>query len=533
MHAQGKPVVINVRICSQFNDFLAKKGLAPDFEIVGEGITEPLPAHRILVASACTWFSDELSKPANQISPANPTKLPQIRLPENPDRLFRDFLEILYTGKVTVEDSNILGLLKIASFYGAPKYRDIFRHFLHVSLDRVQAHIPAVYRTLVDFARKLVEWDLEDDGVLLAPILASGPPLALTSSPERATLFSALSPRIFAELLTYAPYPTWPVNDLMQLIEQYLYEEQQGKPVLRYQLSPTEKASLAKLIDWGASDDFRLFGKFHCGWVPDDIAAPRLAALLEKRDVVLNKIARSTKTIPQISPWYIATGLCACGSGTVTRAFNVPIFRFIRTLGMSGEGINPLQWRLLKVSSTGTSVEVKKPGAGNDAARVPLFPPENLFSRDKYFLAYRKEKCAPPEVRFEFPKPIGITVCGAIVDTNPRQPGDIKRLQQLPGAAGAARTKPSPEKLTFKFDKASVDVPIDPQGRSPLPVDNQGHPQIADAYGLYFHELQPVQTTAFSVAFSHGEAKAHRVARLSYVELNGEFVAEYPPKYDK
>jgi hypothetical protein len=520
MAARIRPVSISVRICSKFQEYRTTPGLNPDFEIVGEGIHEPLAAHRILVASACTWFRDELAKPENQDSS---TKLPQIRIPENPDHLFRDFLDILYTGKVTVEDCNILGLLKIASFYGAPKYRDIFRHFLHVSLDRVQAHVPAVYRTLVDFSHKLVKWGLEDDGVLLAPILAAGPPISLRPSSEKAALFGALSPRIFAALLNHGPYPSWSAEDKLTIIEQFLYEEQQGKAVLRYELSSTAKASLANLIDWGKPDEtFRLFGKFHCGWVPDEIAAPRLCLLLEKREVVLKKILRVTADIPAISPWYVASGLCACGTGTVSTHFTVPIFSFLSTFGMGGKGVNPLDWRLLAVSSVRPSAVVKE---------APIFPPENLFTPDKYYLAYRKDPKSCPAVSFRWAAGIALNVRGVIVDTNPRQPADIKRLQQLPGTAGAKRVKPSAEKIVLKFDRAEVIVPIDGDGRTPEPKDSSGGLLPPDDFGNRFYDMKTeAKTTTLAVLFSHGEIKAHRVARLSRVELQGEFLPQCPPQ---
>jgi hypothetical protein len=83
-----------------------------------------LPAHKIVLAARCTYFKSKFCGDWKDGSSeiANFT--------EFSENSMKEFLKYIYTGKLKIDISNLMGILKIASFLGMDDISKSYKNFL-------------------------------------------------------------------------------------------------------------------------------------------------------------------------------------------------------------------------------------------------------------------------------------------------------------------------------------------------------------------------------------------------------------------
>jgi hypothetical protein len=528
-------VVISQRVPPKFNAFQQEEGLKGDIDVVADGAR--LPAHRILLARHSNWFHRELQKPEYQ--PGNGSR-PAVQLQGNLYGQFPQFLNLLYTGQLILDDNNIIPLLCISVLYEFPEYERIFRHFLASAFvsafDRSQAKsseadAAALYETVLTYAKRLAEANLDDQGAIAKFVALSKVDLTdpNCSTATKNHLYDSLSPLQFTQLLKQPRYEPLDPGRKITLISEYLDELHTSDRDRRPVITDTVKTTLASLFDWSKAD-YTNFLDLPFTWVPDTYAAPLLLQILKRRSNRLNQLS-NRKTAATVRPWFIASYLHFSASRDGRPEF--PIIGYLSSLGLGRRVLDPVEWRLVAIGSNVKDGALKiTPPKG--PVETP-FATSGLLSKDRYFLAFRDDKLTP-EVWFDFGQ-AGFEVKALRLSTLANKPDDVKRLQELP-------TGPHAPKYGWRnvhlIAKASANS--EEQHGYRLPVE-KGQGGFGDDFPNVTEPRNFKDTAYIAVRFSllapgDGEEdpkKLHileskldlannRVARLSEFEVKGVFL---------
>jgi hypothetical protein len=84
----------------------------PGTEASQQGLYVEIPAHKIILAARCPYFQTKFCGDWRD-GKDNIANFEEFS--ENP---MKEFLKYIYTGKLIIDISNIMGILKIASFLG-------------------------------------------------------------------------------------------------------------------------------------------------------------------------------------------------------------------------------------------------------------------------------------------------------------------------------------------------------------------------------------------------------------------------------
>jgi len=90
-----------------------------------------IPAHRIVLAARCPYFQSKFCRDWKDGQSA------EAAFPEFSEHSMKEFLRYIYTGKLKVELTSIMGVLKIASFLGVESLMAACKHFLSSGLFNV------------------------------------------------------------------------------------------------------------------------------------------------------------------------------------------------------------------------------------------------------------------------------------------------------------------------------------------------------------------------------------------------------------
>jgi hypothetical protein len=376
--SSGPSVVTRkTRILSNISEFLTTQAYIDLKLISGDKV---YLAHRVHLASVCSWFATELAKPENALSPASSDVL-ELTLPENRDNSFGLFLDVIYTGRAQITVDNIAPLLHTALFYGAPSYVEMFRFFLDTFSQE---------RDLLNIFQRLDRLGLSTEALRFVPKLARGL-TDLLASPGKAAftledLYNSISPIVFAAILK-SPEFVVAVPDRDDLLARLTDDYYDAFVKSGRTLSDSDRVALGSTIDWGNEDNLAiirpLFARHKCEWLPADTSLTLLNAVLKARTITLRNARRATSSIKgTTSRWFIAGWLHTVRTAVVLRQPRFKLLNFISTLGQVVPPIDPAKYGFVNVSSRGQILG-------------PLYGPCQIFQPGRYFLGFASTTDVP------------------------------------------------------------------------------------------------------------------------------------------
>jgi hypothetical protein len=378
MAASLSPTVTRFkRVTSHFDEFRKANGFV---DLVLTSGSETYPAHRIYLASSCTWFATELSKPENALPPdfSDPLKL---ALPFNPEGRFGQFLEFLYTGKAVVPAAHLPELLAISLYYQATAYVEMFRFFLHQQADQpnLLARIAALDRLgIADEAAFSVPHLAEGLAKLLSG--AADPPFQLSE------VYAAIPPQLLAAILNHKQLAEFRKDStaLISLLDDYYAVCVHAGRVL----TQAQREALASTHNWADAEALvvnrSLFAEHACEWLPAELSTELQSAVLKQRRATLANFQKEIGTIgPSVSQWYVAAWVRKLRSAQAARRRpHQDVIEFMSTIGGLVKPIDPHRYGFLKVE-----------GFGNPLGA--LYSAEKIFEPDRYFLALASPREVP------------------------------------------------------------------------------------------------------------------------------------------
>lgn len=378
---------VSVRLTPQIETFRKEQYFCDAIIVSGNDRFE---CHRILLARHCQWFLREfLAHPPEGMEPTT------ITIPVNPSGIFSTFLNVLYTGEVTVDVYNLPLLLKMSVFYESPEFTAIFRYFLKRA---------ATEQTFLHFARILSELDLVEDALSLAPADA-----------KEATPFLAEHYSNYLKWSRRQPWelkgvkrPPVTIDDIYDavsapvlagILKQILDDPRKFAPLTEaevvamidrfYETHPSDresdKESLAKLINWESISSWRYIVKHKCDWIPARIYRTLVTEALKKRKAVLKKLEKNTESIQtSVNRWYAFSWIQAVRDALVPlgRSPSVKVVELMTTLGGTTDFVDPLLCGFLEVVETVHAI-------------APQFSADQWFNKGKYWMARQSESVLP------------------------------------------------------------------------------------------------------------------------------------------
>lgn len=388
-----------------------------------------IPCQRVFLARYSKWFYKYFLE--HQKIDKNPVV---VEINNVEPKYLEEFINLLYTNYLKVNEKNLPQLLKIAYYYKFPHISHILRSFC------IDANTQNKDKFLMQFTEKFIEAGLIDDAISLAPKIAAHFRRAELHDPsEKITIqeiYQKLNPAVFSAVLKARnrllseeqmknpqKTPTYSstqkknnniklitINDsIRQNLSRHLYDQElTGNLLIIYYieqfvktkgistLTETDKKQLSEVLKTpelpkGIEDDYSInyMKKFSCEWFPDKIYRKHVCTLLDKKREILNNFEKKVDLIDQktgTNRWFIMSWIKKIKD--VKMGLNdVPLIEFIRTLGDSTNEINPILYNLIKVECSKPLMMFR--GIENAFLRDPnLYYITGIMNQDKNELPF-------------------------------------------------------------------------------------------------------------------------------------------------
>ena len=307
------------------------------------------PAHRLVLARYSDFFRQLFLSTTSQ-------DVYQFTPDFNPQNCLISVVDFLYTGRIKIDASNVVAILATADHYKISVLKDI-AHFRYCELLET---LPSV-NTALTFARHCADYGYSEQHNEVVPVIAQN-----FNSFTHDQLFESLNAAYLSEVLRSDKMPDLTADERLSLIDDF----DSVTPVL----DETDKAKLARVIDWSSNDAYMYLARHKCAWMPSRIVRPLYKRVIMARRQTATALRQRAEAGPDTtSRWFPFTWLAEVknASGRVA-SVSQDLVKFATTLGTNLTTVKGDLMGVIHVKSSGTT---------------ETFPVQNVFDgkRDTYF----------------------------------------------------------------------------------------------------------------------------------------------------
>lgn len=307
------------------------------------------PAHRLVLARYSDFFRQLFLSTTSQ-------DMYQFTPDFNPQNCLISVVDFLYTGRIEIDASNVVAILVTADHYKISVLKDI-AHFRYCELLETMTSVDIA----LTFARHCADYGYSEQQNEVIPIIAQN-----FNSFTHDQLFESLNAAYLSEVLMSDKLPNLTADERLSLIDDF----DSVKPVV----DETDKAKLARVIDWSSNDAYMYLARHKCAWMPSKIVRPLYKKVIIARRQTAIELRRRTEAGPDTtSRWFPFTWVAEVkkASGRVA-GVSQDLVKFATTLGTNSTTVKGDLMGVIHVTSSGTT---------------ETFPVQNAFDGkpDTYF----------------------------------------------------------------------------------------------------------------------------------------------------
>ena len=301
-------------------------------------------------------------------------KVQIVHLPFNPDNIFTDIIQFIYSERLTITTKNMAQLYACATYYKFEKLRFIVSRLFEKSL--------CVENSLF-LCSNLIKFGMDEGAVKIASIFANEFSKNLKGEESLLSIqqiFDCCSPRVLAEILKDPCLDFVTRNQKVQLIDQFCTND--------LVLDDQNKEYLASVIDWTLKDSYKIYLSSQCDWLPSKIQRFILSDAFNARKNTLKSLSSTSNHTPRkFGNWYLLSWLTALSKGEVSeKPPEVEAIKFMTTLGISDTRYDPELFTLIRSKSSELLDQD--------------FSPSKLFTDTGYFCSISTEETPYLEIDF-------------------------------------------------------------------------------------------------------------------------------------
>lgn len=227
-----------------YEEFLDEGKLTDCTIVVSEGVEKK--AHCLILANSSEFFFNAFTSGMEE------EKQRRVKITENTNDTFIDILKWIYSGKIIINDENVMALLHMARFYGVSNLTSVVENWLKQFITGDSFNIEKTKKYIEQCYTSNLSTELE----YLTPFIAEH-----FDEFEIDYLSNQLDVKIFAKIMNLTSFP---IDRKIEIVTEFL-----GDYALE---DEEEKAALLSIIESHKNDkSFRvLITKNKPSWIPSD-----------------------------------------------------------------------------------------------------------------------------------------------------------------------------------------------------------------------------------------------------------------------